>query len=179
MINQLKKVIKTPFFLMVLLILLTVSFFYSCKEKKTADSSTEEALAKQGTITKITQADDIQFAFDLTNITNYKKMLTQMKLSHPENIKSASHGLLLTLINVKTGELMGGAKVSLTFEFLNTSNNQNQPQKLNLETNALSGKGMHHYGTILRLASSNAVNGMQITAKAIINSVEYIGKIEF
>ena len=80
------------------------------------------------------------------------------------------YGLLLTLIDLQTGELIKKAQVEINFLLPNSS----EPSAQKIQE--LHGAGMHHYGVYTRLSS---VDGLKVTARVRYREAEYISKAGF
>ena len=153
-------------------------FFLStlhCQEKEKKGASSQQILLKKGKVTKITQMGRVQFALDLLKKENYQKMLKHMNIPLPPDpveIQAGGqvYGLLLTLIDLQTGELIEKAQVEIDFLLPNSS----EPSAQKIQE--LHGAGMHHYGVYTRLSS---VDGLKVTARVRYREAEYISKAGF
>ncbi len=149
-----------------------ISVFGSCREKKI--ETTESILQKTGKVTKIIEVDNLQFAWELMSSKKYHEMLTTMKI--PFEVKESKldkkqYALLLTLIDLKTGELISGAEI--TVYYLQEGSTIKTPAT---KLKKLSGAGMQHYGTIIPLLN---VEHLTVIAKTLFDEISYSSKISF
>ena len=155
------------------LFVLLLWVFVSCREKQAETAAS--ILKKTGKLIKITQIDNIQFAWELMSLKKYHEMLVAMNI--PLNIKKPTlnkqqYALLVTLIDLQTGEIISNAEITVHY-IQKKSTIKPSPPALK----KLSGAGMHHYGAIIPVLVK--VNHLKIGAKIFLDGMDYASEISF
>ena len=157
------------------ILILMVSFIaMSCKEKNGHhDSGKHEHMMKGGhhemhNKTKLVVIDHMQFAFDLMPIEGHMKMMDKMhmKMKHHEG---ATHGLMITLMNKKTNNLVKDARVRVDIQ-------GQTGESFSEHCEEMTGAGMHHYGVHLKLSDKNTY---KVKATAKVNDKTFTAETEF
>ena len=128
----------------------------------------DSSLSHMKSQTKVVVVDGIQFAFDMMPIEGHMKMMEEMhmKMKHHEG---ATHGLMITVMNKKTNNLIKNASVDVTVS-------GQTGESFSKHCEEMTGSGMHHYGTHLKLKPNETY---KVKATAKISSKSYEAEADF
>lgn len=147
---------------------------YNCKEKSATDKEpylgemAHDAQLADNNQTKLVKVDDIQMAFDLMGIGYHKKMMKLMK-AKMEHLEGATHGLMITIMDNKTKDIIKGAQVTLSIVHPDGHSE-------NIVTEVMAGAGMHHYATHIDASDKGKY---LISASILLRGRSYNARTEF
>ena len=125
-----------------ILFMILATSLLNCKEKTVKaeidylGEMTQDSHLADNNQTKLVKVDNLQIAFDFMSMAYHVRMMKLMKVEM-KNVAGATHGLMVTIMNNKTKDIIKGAQVALSVSHPDGYSE-------NISTEVMSGAGMYH-----------------------------------
>ena len=153
----------------ILLTLIILVVTINCK-KKSADNENNYLgeMSQDSNQTKLVKVDGLQVAFDFMEMGYHKKMMKLMKVKM-EHLEGATHGLMVTVMDDKTKDIIKDAGVILSVIYPDGHQEKSASE-------VMLGEGMHHYAIHLKASKKGTY---KISAFILYKGHKYTATTDF